>query len=124
MPQQLMQWRFNPPLAPHFSGVHEVMIKSAKKAILNSADISHEELRSAVVGAEGLLNSRPITYQSANPADLTPSTPSHFLHDQLGRRFAPKVIGEVALIPGRDGVGSRNLFATFGTGGLGSGSQV
>ena len=37
-----VQWRFNLPFAPHFSGVHEVTIKSAKKAIyaiLNSADI-------------------------------------------------------------------------------------
>ena len=60
-----VQWRFNPPLAPHFSRVHEVMIKSAKKAIyaiLNSADITDEDFLSAVVGAEGLLNSRPITY--------------------------------------------------------------
>ena len=48
-----VQWRSNPPLA-------EVMIKSAKKviyAILNSADITDKELLSAVVGAQGLLNS-------------------------------------------------------------------
>ena len=26
-----VKWFFNPPLAPHFGGVHEVMIKAAKK---------------------------------------------------------------------------------------------
>ena len=78
------------------------MIKSAEKAIyaiLNSADITDEELLSAVVGAEGLLKSRPITYKSANPADLTPLTLNHFLHGQLGGTFAPKVIDEVAFNP-------------------------
>ena len=87
-----VKWHFNPPLAPHFSGVHEVMIKAAKKAtyaILSSADITDEELLSAVVGAEGLINSRPLTYQSSSPTDLTPLTPNHFLHGQLGGRFAP-----------------------------------
>ena len=54
-------------LVPHFSGVHEIMIKAAKKAIyavLNCADNSDEELLSAVVGTEGLMNSRPLTYQT------------------------------------------------------------
>lgn len=67
-----IKWHFNPPLAPHFSGVHEVMIKAAKKAIyaiLSSADFTDEELLSAVVGAEGLINSRQLTYQSVNPQD-------------------------------------------------------
>ena len=76
------KWHFNSPLAPHFSGVHEIMIKAAKKAIyaiLDSADITDEELLSAVIGAEGLINSRPLTYQSSDPADLTPLTPNHFL---------------------------------------------
>lgn len=66
---------FNPPLALQFSGVHEVMIKAAKKAIyaiLNSADIIDEELLSAEVGAKGLINSRPLTYQSVNSQDLVP----------------------------------------------------
>ena len=78
-----VKWHFNPPLSPHFSGVHEVMIKAAKKAIsaiLSSADVTDEELLSAVVGAEGLINSRPLTYQSVNPQDPVPLTPNHFLH--------------------------------------------
>ena len=39
-----VQWRCNPPLAPHFSGVNGVMITSAKKAIyaiMNFADITN-----------------------------------------------------------------------------------
>ena len=83
---------FNPPLVPHFSGSHEIMIKAAKKAIyaiLGSADITDEELLIAVVGAEGLINPRPLTYQSSDPADLTRLTRNHFLHGQLGGSFAP-----------------------------------
>jgi len=97
-----VKWHFNPPLAPHFSGVHEIMIKAAKKAIraiLGSADITDEELVSAVVGAEGLINSRPLTYQSANPTDTVPLTPNHFLHGQLGGRFAPDSVDTTAFNP-------------------------
>ena len=85
-------WHFNPPLAPHFGGVHETMIKLPKKAIkaiLGKADINDEELTTAMIGAEGLINSRPLTYQSANPADDVPLTPNHFLHGQIGGHFAP-----------------------------------
>ena len=75
------------------------MIKAAKKtiyAILNCADITDEELLSAVAGAEGLMNCRPLTYQSTNPSGLTPLTPNHFLHGQLGGKFAPETVDEVA----------------------------
>lgn len=88
-----IEWKFNPPSAPHFGGVFESMIKSAKKAIkaiLGNADISDEELHTAICGAERLLNSRPITFVSSDPADLSPLTPSHFLIGQLGGKFAPE----------------------------------
>ena len=91
MTSYAVKWHFNPPLIPHFSGVHEIMIKAAKKAIyviLDSADVTHEELLSAIVGVEGLVNSTPVTYQSSSPPDLTPLTPKHFLHGQMGGRFA------------------------------------
>ena len=95
-------WLFNPPAAPHFGGVHETMIKAAKKAIngiLGHADIMDEELLTAIVGAEGLINSRPLTYQSANPADDTPLTPNHFLHGQIGGQFAPTSVDNTHFNP-------------------------
>lgn len=101
---QGVKWHFNPPppAGPHFSGVHEVMIKAAKRAIytiLSSADINDEELLSAIVGAEGLINSRPLTYQSANPSDIVPLTPNHFLHGQMGGEFAPETVDTTAFNP-------------------------
>ena len=71
------------------------MIKAAKRAvygILSKADVTDEKLMTAFTGAEGLINSRPLTYQSANPADDIPLTPNHFLYGQVGGRFAPESV--------------------------------
>ena len=57
------------------------MIKAAKwavKAILGNADVTDEELLTAFTGTEVLLNSRPLTYQSANRENDTPLTPNYF----------------------------------------------
>ena len=78
-----IKWTFNPPYAPHFGGVFEIMIKSAKRAIiaiLNNADVKDEELKTAFCGAEALINSRPLTYQSADTKDNVPLTPNHFYY--------------------------------------------
>ena len=97
-----IKWSFNPPSAPHFGGVVETMIKAAKRAILTilgNADVNDEELMTAFTGAESLINSRPLTYQSANPEDDIPLTPNHFLHGQIGGQFAPQAVEEVSHNP-------------------------
>ena len=58
-PHHCIEWKFNPPSAPHFGGVFEAMIKSSKKAmraILGDASVTDEELHTAIVGAEGQLS--------------------------------------------------------------------
>ena len=73
------------------------MKKSAKKAIktiLGGADVSDEELHTAICRAECLLNSRPITYVSSDPGDLSPLTPSHFLIGELGGPFAAEALDQ------------------------------
>ena len=85
-------WHFNPPAAPHFGGVHESMVKSAKRAVyavLKKADVTDEELATCFTSVEGMLNARPLTYQSADPTDDVPLTPNHFLFGQTGGTFAP-----------------------------------
>ncbi|CAB3999634.1 Hypothetical predicted protein, partial [Paramuricea clavata] len=66
---QGVRWLFNPPAGPHFGGAHEILVKAAKKAIysvLGSSDVNDEELITIFTEAEGLLNSRPLSYQSAD----------------------------------------------------------
>ena len=49
-----IDWKFNPPCAPHFGSVFEALIKSAKKAIkaiLGDADVTDEELPTEICGA-------------------------------------------------------------------------
>ena len=96
---QGINWSFNQPSAPYFGGVFETMIKAAKRAIfaiMNNADVNDEELLTTFTGAESLINSRPLTYQSINPEDDIPLTPNHFLQGQIGGKFAPEVDEEVS----------------------------
>jgi hypothetical protein len=90
---QGVRWLFNPPAAPHFGGAHEILVKAAKKAIysvLNDSDINDEDLITIFAEVEGLLNSRPLTYQSADVRDIVPLTTNHFLLGQMGGQFAPE----------------------------------
>jgi len=86
-----IDWSFNPPLAPHFGGSFEVMVKAAKKAlyfVLKTANCTDEELTTAFTKAEFLINSRPLTYISNNPLDEEVLTPNHFLFGQPGGGYS------------------------------------
>ena len=58
-----INWHWNPQLAPHFGGMFERMIGSAKRAIqaiLGNADVKVKELMAMFTKVKSLLNSRPL----------------------------------------------------------------
>ena len=64
------------------------------KNILGNANINGEELVTAFVDAEGLINSRSLTYQSSQPTDDVPLTTNHFLYGKFGGKFTPVPVYE------------------------------
>ncbi|XP_058816896.1 uncharacterized protein LOC131680194 [Topomyia yanbarensis] len=77
-----IQWHFSPPSAPHFGGIWEAAVRSAKIHLLKvvgETPVSPEDMNTLLVQVEGCLNSRPLTPMSDDPNDLQPLTPAHFL---------------------------------------------
>lgn len=75
-------WHFIPPSAPHFGGLWEAGVRSAKKHLLKitmGTLFTFEELSTLLCRVEAVLNSRPLTPLSNSPSDYEPLTPSHFL---------------------------------------------
>ena len=91
-----------PPGGSHHGRIFEALIKSAKRAlraILGESRTKDEELLTAVVEVEGILNSRPLCYCSSDPNDENVLTRNHFLYGQMGGQLASKVADEIAFQP-------------------------
>ena len=75
-----VQWHFNPPSSPHFGGVWERLVQSAKRALKVVAGkqcVNDETLLTFMAEVESLMNGRPLTHVSTDYRDeeaLTPNT--------------------------------------------------
>lgn len=81
-----VQWIFNLPKAPWWGGIFERLIKSTKRClrkVIGQAKLSYDELSTALIEVEAVLNSRPLSHVTMDDLD-EPLTPSHLL---TGRRI-------------------------------------
>ncbi|XP_052901612.1 uncharacterized protein LOC128309295, partial [Anopheles moucheti] len=77
-----MDWKFIPPRAPHFGGLWEAAVKSAKRhmmKIIGTTSITQENMLTLLAQVEQCLNSRPLIPLSDEPSDTEALTPGHFL---------------------------------------------
>lgn len=75
------EWRFNPPVAPHFGGKWEAAVKSTKfylRRLIGDASLTYEEFSTLLIQIESILNSRPLCPFSDDPSDVEALTPAHF----------------------------------------------
>jgi len=77
-----IKWRFNPPAAPHMGAAWERLIRSIKmvlKSISPNVNYNNESLKNALISAEYVINSRPLTFVSLQAEDDDALTPNHLL---------------------------------------------
>ena len=76
-------WHHIPERAPHFGGIWEAVVKSAKhhlKRIMGPVKLTFEEMTTITCQVEGCLNSRPYLAQDSHDSEgEVPLTPAHFL---------------------------------------------
>ena len=81
-------WNNIPERVPHFGGLWEVAVKSAKfhlRRVIGSQRLDYEEFATVSSQVEACLNSRPLTSTTSHSTDgITILTPGHFL---IGREL-------------------------------------
>ena len=92
-----VQWHFNPPSSPHFGGVWERLVQSAKralKAVAGKQCVNDETLLTFMAEVESLLNGRPLTHVSTDYRDEEALTPNHFLLGRGNPNVPPDVVND------------------------------
>ena len=88
--QKEIEWKFNPPSAPHHGGSWERLVRNVKLVlydILGNKRVTEEVLKTTLCLVEQSHNARLITVVSSNPLDLDALTPNHFILGQHAASF-------------------------------------
>ncbi|XP_047028042.1 uncharacterized protein LOC124636151 [Helicoverpa zea] len=96
--QEGIKFNFIPAYSPHFGGIWESGIKSAKhhvKRVIGNLHLTFEELQTLFAQVEAILNSRPLCPMTSNPNDFLPLSPGHFLIGRALTTFPYPQIEEV-----------------------------
>lgn len=96
-----IEWRFNPPAAPHMGGSWERLVGSVKRILVQtmpSRNPTDELLHAYLIEAEHTVNSRPLTFVSLETTDDEALTPNHFLLGSSNGRKPPGEFTEKDLV--------------------------
>ncbi|KAJ2949320.1 hypothetical protein O0L34_g6273 [Tuta absoluta] len=80
--QKGIKFTFTPTYAPHFGGIWEAGVKSAKhhiRRVMGDSHLTFEEISTLFAQVEAILNSRPLCPLSSSPNDLLFLSPGHFI---------------------------------------------
>ncbi|CAL8128201.1 unnamed protein product [Orchesella dallaii] len=91
-----IRWSFIPPAAAHMGGAWERLIQAVKKVLKNALHEKYPRdtvLLTAMKAAENIVNSRPMTYLSADAEDPGALTPNHFIKGEVD--VGPSIPSEV-----------------------------
>ena len=78
-----IEWKWSPPGSPHYGGVWERMVRSAKKHlkfVSEKDDLNIDVFETALSQVAAILNERPLTYASSNVNDFRVLSLSNFLY--------------------------------------------
>ena len=79
--KKVCEWTFNIKKAPWWGRAFELQVRSTKRCVrkmVGQANLAHDQLLTAVMEIESIINSRPLSYISAEDTEV-PLTPSHLL---------------------------------------------
>lgn len=80
--EMVIEWKFIAAESPHFGGLWELGVKSAKHhfiRVAKSALLTYKEMATLLCRIEAILNSRPMTPLASDPGDYEYLATGHFL---------------------------------------------
>ena len=83
---QGVEWVWGPPNSPHWGGVYERLVRSAKrhlKFLLERDYLPIDTFETALTQVTSILNSRPLTYASTDVDDMRVLSPANFLYPYM-----------------------------------------
>ena len=83
---QGVEWVWGPPNSPHWGGVYERLVRSAKrhlKFLLERDYLPIDTFETALTQVTAILNSRPLTYASTDVNDMRVLSPANFLYPYM-----------------------------------------
>ncbi|XP_026475470.1 uncharacterized protein LOC113380447 [Ctenocephalides felis] len=95
-----IEWKFNPPNAPHFGGLWESAVKLIKhhlRKVVGETCLTYEEFSTVLTQIEAIVNSRPITSVFDDSNEPTFLSPGHFLIGEALTAFPEPSLIDVTL---------------------------